>query len=144
MEELVKDSLSKSKLSNLWINSLKCFVVCFYCISKSTSTKKIIWNWDPNQLILPNVNIFRKTNRGLELLFTPDFLHDFWRKSDLKLHYNDIPSLIGWMLLLLEILNNMFIAVICFPVCDVIKFEINLSFFIKPFSYMTKNVRTKI
>ena len=34
-------------------------------------------------------------------------------------------------------------AVISFPVCTVINFEINLSFLIKPFSYMTKKVKTK-
>ena len=32
----------------------------------------------------------------------------------------------------------MHIVIICYPVCDVMNFEINLSFLIKPFSYMTK------
>ena len=40
------------------------------------------------------------------------------------------PDLISWLLLPLEILGNMFIGIICCPVCDVINFEINLSFFI--------------
>ena len=43
----------------------------------------------------------------------------------------------------LEIFGNMYIVIICFLVCD-ISFEIKLSFLIKPFSYMTKKVRTKI
>ena len=30
------------------------------------------------------------------------------------------------------------IAIICYAACDVIKLEINLSFLIRPFSYMTK------
>ena len=31
----------------------------------------------------------------------------------------------------------MCIVIICYPVCGVINFEINISFLIKPFSYMT-------
>ena len=38
----------------------------------------------------------------------------------------------------------MYIVIICFPVCGVINFEIKLGFLIKPFSNMTKKVRTKI
>ena len=37
----------------------------------------------------------------------------------------------------------MYIVIICFPVCDIINFENILSFFIQPFSYRTKKVRTK-
>ena len=36
------------------------------------------------------------------------------------------------------------IAIIYFPVCDVINVEVNLSFLIKPFSYIAIKVRTKI
>ena len=32
----------------------------------------------------------------------------------------------------------MWIVIVCYPVCDVINFEIYLSFLTKPFSYMTK------
>ena len=37
----------------------------------------------------------------------------------------------------------MCIMIVCFPDCDVINFENNLSFLIKPFFYITKKVRTK-
>ena len=33
------------------------------------------------------------------------------------------------------------IAIVCFPGCDVISFEINLIFSIKPFFYIAKNLR---
>ena len=36
------------------------------------------------------------------------------------------------------------IAIIYFPVCDVINVEVNLSFLIKPFSYITTKVKRKI
>ena len=48
-----------------------------------------------------------------------------------------------WLLLLLEILGNMCTAVVCFPGCDVINFEINFVFLMIHFSYMTKNSREK-
>ena len=47
------------------------------------------------------------------------------------------------MLLLLEILGNMCIVIICLPVCDVVDFKNNLSFIIKPFSYLTKKAEQK-
>ena len=53
------------------------------------------------------------------------------------------PDFIVWLPLPLEILNNLCIAIISFQVCYIINFEINFSFLIKPFSYMTKKVRTK-
>ena len=43
-----------------------------------------------------------------------------------------------------EILDNMFIAIACFPGCDVINFEINLIFLTKAFFYVTKKLRQKI
>ena len=45
-----------------------------------------------------------------------------------------------WLALLLEILGYMCLVIILY----VIKFEINLSFLIKPVSYMTRKARAKI
>ena len=63
---------------------------------------------------------------------------DFSRKIFLILYSNTQPKFIVWLLLLLEILGNIYFVIICFPVCNVINFEINLSFLIKLFSYVTK------
>ena len=46
-------------------------------------------------------------------------------------------------LIKIELSYSLCIAIIWFPVYDAIHFEINLSFLIKLFSYMTKKVRTK-
>ena len=48
-----------------------------------------------------------------------------------------------WLPLLLEILGNMFIVNICYPVCDDIIFKINLNSVVKPFSNMSRKVGTK-
>ena len=45
------------------------------------------------------------------------------------LYFTNLPNFNAWLSLLLEILGNMWIAIIC----DVRNFEINLSFFAKPF-----------
>ena len=42
-----------------------------------------------------------------------------------------------------QILGNMCIGIACFPGCDVINFEINLIFLIKPFFYISKKLRQK-
>ena len=49
----------------------------------------------------------------------------------------------SWLPLRLEILVNIYIAIVCYPGCDVINFEINLIFLIKPFFDMTENSRQK-
>ena len=48
----------------------------------------------------------------------------------------DTPNFIPWFPLPFDLLGKMCIA-IC-PVCDVINFEINRSFLIEPFFYITK------
>ena len=48
------------------------------------------------------------------------------------------------LFLIFEKLGNMCVAIIFIPVYDVTNFGINLSFLLKPFSYMTKKVGTKI
>ena len=46
--------------------------------------------------------------------------------------------------LLLEISGNMCIVIICCPVYDVIKFEVNPTFLMKPFFFKTKKVNKKL
>ena len=56
----------------------------------------------------------------------------------ITLYCIDWPSLIAWLSLLHEILGNICIIIICYPVCDVINFEIKHSFLIKLFFYIIK------
>ena len=57
----------------------------------------------------------------------------------LVLYYINWPNFIAWLHLFLEILGNMYFAIVCFPVNNVVNFEINLIFLIKP----TKKSRQK-
>ena len=60
--------------------------------------------------------------------------------SYILLTYQDF---IAWWPLLLEIWVNTCIVIICFADSDVIDFEVNLIFLIKPFPYMAKKSRQK-
>ena len=87
---------------------------------------------------------FNFSEKSLGLVSPPHFVYDFSRKLFLMLHSINWPNFIFWLPLLLEILDNMFITIICYPGCDVKKFEINIIFLIKPFCYMTKKSRQKL
>ena len=65
---------------------------------------------------------FDSLEKVLGIVFVPDFVNGFSRK----------------MFKMFEIKGNMCIAIVCFLGCDIINFEINLIFLIKPFLYMTK------
>ena len=60
----------------------------------------------------------------------------------LMLYSINWQNFIVWLALPLEILQ-LYITIVCLRGCDVIKFEIDLVFLIKPFCYMTKKSRQK-
>ena len=76
--------------------------------------------------------------RDLGIVSPQYFVYDFSRKIFIVLYSINWPNFCAWLALLLEILSNMCIAIVCFPGCDDINFEINRTFLIKPFFYMTK------
>ena len=63
-----------------------------------------------------------------EISFFTPFWVNISRKIFLMLLDINGPNFIAWLPLLLEILNNIYIVITCCPVCDVINFEINVSF----------------
>ena len=70
----------------------------------------------------------------------------FYKRSGtgfLMLCFNNLPNLIVWLHLFLEILSNMCIAIKCFSVWDVINFDIKFSFLMKSFSYIIKKTQYK-
>ena len=81
--------------------------------------------------------------KGLGIFSPPHFVYDFSRKIFLILYCIVWRNFIVWLPLLLEILVNMFIAIVCFVDCDEINYEINLILVIKPFLYMAKILMKK-
>ena len=87
---------------------------------------------------------FLQYKKGLELITLPHFLYDFWRKIFLSLHSINWSNFSVWLLLTFAILGNISIAIVCWSGCDIINFEINFIFPIKPFFVCDQNVETKI
>ena len=71
---------------------------------------------------------FNFPEKGLGLVSPPYFVYYFSRKMFFMLYSINWPNFIVWLALLLEILGNICITIVCQKDCDVIKFEINLSF----------------
>ena len=76
--------------------------------------------------------------KDLRIVSPPHFVYDFSRKMFLILNPMNGPNFIVWFPFLFEVLDNMYIAIVCFPGCDVMNFEI------KPFLYMTKKSIQKL
>ena len=106
--------------------------------SKGTNCTKL-YNDDPE---MSSILIFFK--KGLGIISPPHFVYDFSEKMFPLLYSIKWPNFIVRFPLLLEILGNICIVIICYQVCDVIYFEIDHSFLITRFSYMTKRSGQKI
>ena len=145
LEILFPDPFLKDKnWAYLWISRLKFYAVWFYrrpswWVSNYIETKLQITCFYLIQ------SFFKKTKSGLELVFFSHFLGDFWKKN-ICLVIFDItwPNFIVWLPLLREILSIIPIVIVCYLGCDVINFEVNFIFIIKPFFNMTNGKRQKI
>ena len=82
-------------------------------------------------------------DKGLGIVSPAYFVYDFSTKMFLMLYSINWPNFIAWLPLLLEILGNICIAIVCYPGCDVMDFEINLIFLIEPFFLHDQKAMTK-
>ena len=110
-------------------------------IFKTIFSLNILMLYAYKKKTVPYLKIFKKQKRGLELVSLSHFLHNVWRKIFVTLYFINLLNFI--LSLLLEILDNMCIVINFCPVCDVTNSEINLSFPIKPFFYITKTCGRK-
>ena len=63
---------------------------------------------------------FDFSKKGLGLVYPPNYMHNFSRNIFLMLYSIDSPNFIVSLSLLLEISGNMSIAIVCYPVCDIV------------------------
>ena len=83
-------------------------------------------------LLLKKSFIWGKSKRNsYSIIFSERFLKKL--SMSFMLYAITWPNFIVWLLLLLEILDFMLIAIVSFPGCDVINFEMNFIFLTKPF-----------
>ena len=90
-----------------------------------------------------HIKLFKKIKRDLELVSLSYFSHNFWIKIFLLLYSSNWPNFIVWLSLLSELLVNMCIVIVCKPGCDVMNFEVNFIFLIKPFFLHDQKVVAK-
>ena len=83
-------------------------------------------------------------DKGLGIDSQAHFVYDFSTKMFLMLYSTNWPNFIAWLPLLFEILDNMCIAVVCYPGCDAMDFEINFIFLIEPFYLPDQKVMTNL
>ena len=71
---------------------------------------------------------FHFLEKGLGIVSPANFVYDFSTQMFFMLYSINWPKFIARLPLLLEILGSRYMAIICYPCCDVMDFEINLSF----------------
>ena len=130
VEKLFLDlSLKNQNLAYLWINSLKFYTFCFYCLPSWGYLKILKVNRRP--LAFTSLKAFLKNKEAWNLSLCLIFCMTVEEKYFL-LHSANWPNFIICLSLLREQLSKMCIVVYQ-PGCNVIHFEINLLFLIKPF-----------
>ena len=82
--------------------------------------------------------------RGLELVYLPQFMHNFWRKIFLLLYAINVPNFIVWLPLFWEIFGNKWVVIVFWLCYDVINLKTNPIFLIKPVFLHDQKVKTKI
>ena len=120
---------------------LKCYEVCFYLMPKSSFYQNILElrSWP---IAFTLYKAFPKTKRRSKLVLLP-YMQGIWGKILLMLFFINWPSFIACLSLRFGILSNISIANICCPVCNVINFEINLSFLTNIFFCIIKKLGQK-
>ena len=146
VRKLNRDPIIKNQnWTHLWMNILKRHAVRFNCMYKWRSTKI---SQNRSYLLRPLSlfrlqSFFKKQERPGTKLIRASFSAWILKKIFVTFYSITWPNFMYWLPLLFEILDNMPIVITCFPVCDVINFELNLSFLNKLVPYMTKKSEQK-
>ena len=140
VEKLFPDHLLKNQnWAYLWINILRFYIFRFYCLACYVEGYR---NW-LKVSCRPLVKRQKRPGTSIPASFSALFLREIF----LLLYSFTWPNFNAWLPLLGEILDNMCIEILYKLSCDVINFEINLIFLIKPFFQhqpFFKKIKTKI
>ena len=78
VEKLVrKPFLKNQNWAYLWVNSLKFYTVCFYCIASWGLSKHIKTKLQATGFLSTHISLYQKIKTGLELVFLPYFPLNF-------------------------------------------------------------------
>ena len=103
----------------------------------------IFWYFSTFSTVDPKTCLILFLEMGVGVVSPPHFVYVFSRKIFLMLFPINWSSFIALLPLLFEMLCNMCIVIIFFPVYYVINFESNLTSLIKPFYHMKKKLGEK-
>ena len=136
LEKLFPDPFLKNQnWEYLWMNSLKFYTVCFYCMPSRGLSQYIETKLQTTSFTLYKAFSKNKKETGTAC---------FWRKIFILLFSSTWPDFIAWVPLLREVMGIMCIAIVSWPGYDIKNFEINLMIQIKPFLLHDRKVTTKI
>ena len=141
-EGSLRPSSKKSKLSIYLMLKQSEMLLHLFLLYIQVEVYKNILKLRCWSLIFTLYKAFSKNKKGSETSLSSSFSTWFLKKNISHIIFYWVNS-IAWLPFLLEMFGNMCIVIICFPVCNVINFEINLNLFIKLFFYLTKKSRQK-
>ena len=102
VEKLVLGPFLKNQnWAKLWINSLKFYTVCLFCMSKSRAIE-IHWNQRADHLPLSHVTLLQKIKGSPKLVSLPYFLHVFLKNIS-HVYSVNWPNFIVWLPWLLDV-----------------------------------------
>ena len=94
-------------------------------------------------MLLPYINLIKETNEVWNycpyLMFCMIFKEKYFSIEILLTDWISLPGCLYFFRYCVICVLQLFIVIIYVPGCDVINFEINQNFLIKPFFYITKN-----
>ena len=139
MKKLFLDLFQKTKIkciSGSTVSSFIQFVFIVYQVECYRNLLKLSYR----PIIFTSYKTFFKW-KGLELVFLPHFLHDFWRKMFLLLYL--LTDQVSLPICLYGVRHCDYCTVIvCQQGFDTINFEINLIFLVKPYFNYLQNERS--
>ena len=85
---------------NFWVEFISGIIVLcsLFIMNAKLRNIEIYWNQLAYHLLLPHIKLFKKTQRGLELVSLPQFLNNFWRRILLLLYFINWPNFIVYCL----------------------------------------------
>ena len=116
--------LGKGKWSVAWFHYVS---IALKLADNRNTLFKILHYWSRDLLN------FDFLDKGLGIISPAHFVYDFSTKMFLMLYSINWPNFIAWLPLLLAMFGVMCIAIVCYPGCGALDFEINLIFLIEPF-----------
>ena len=126
VEKLIPDSFSKIKIENISGSTIWNFIQFLFIVYWIQNILKLRF-WP---LAFISYKAFLRNRKSSGTSLPASFLHDLWWKVFLTLYSINWTIFIVWSPLLL--------VIICFPIYDIINFEINFSFLVQSFSMWPK------